>query len=71
MNFAGTDVNLSVELKLNMIVSLEGVGVAREGNGLRLQVEFEIFRLHVRYGYGEVDEVLGGVSLAGALSPQD
>jgi len=64
-------IDFAIELECNMVISLEGVGMARESDGLRLDVELEFGGLDVRYGDCEVDEVLGFVSCARALSPED
>lgn len=64
-------VDLVVELELDVVVSLERVRVAGEGERLRLDVELEIRLLDIGDGDGEVDEVLLGVGLVGALGPKD
>ena len=64
-------IDFAIELERNVVISLEGVRVAREGDGLRLDVELELGGLDVRYGDCEVDEVLSFVSCARALSPED
>ena len=42
-------VNLRVELELQVVVSLQRVGVARELERLRLQLELELGGLDIRY----------------------
>lgn len=64
-------VDLAVEFKLDMVVSLEGVRVAGEAEGGRLQVELELGSLDIRDANCQVDEVLGGFGLVGSLSPKD
>lgn len=64
-------VDLTPELELNVVISLEGVGVAGEGERLGLDIELQIRLLDIGDGDGEIDEVLGFVGLARALSPKD
>jgi hypothetical protein len=45
--------------------------VAGELERLRLQLELELGGLDIRHGDCQVDEVLCGVSLVGALGPKD
>lgn len=71
IDLARADINFTVELKLDMVVSLERVGVAREGEGLGLEVELEVCRLDVGYGDSQINEVLSCVGLVGSLSPKD
>jgi len=64
-------VNLGIEVKLELIVSLEGVRVAGEGEGGWFQVKLELGCLDIGYGDGQVDVVLRGIGRAGSLSPKD
>lgn len=64
-------VNLGIEVKRELVVSLEGVRVAGEREGGWLQVELKLGCLDVGYGDGQVDVVLCGIGRAGSLSPKD
>jgi len=64
-------VNLGVELERNLVVSLEGIRVAGKCQGSGLKVELKLGCLDIRYGEGQVDEVLSGIGLVGSLSPKD
>lgn len=64
-------VDLAIELKLDIVVSLEGIRVSGEGKGGRLEVELELGCLDVRYANGQINEVLSGLGLVGSLSPKD
>jgi hypothetical protein len=64
-------VNLRIELENYMVCSLEGFGVAVERERLFLNVDLEVFRLDIGDGDCEVDKVLCGFRLIGALSPED
>lgn len=64
-------VDLAPEGELEVVIALEGVGVAGEGKRLRLDVELDIRLLDVGHADGQVDDVLGLVGAAGALSPKN
>ncbi len=64
-------VNLGVELEFEVVVALQGVRVASEPKGLRLELQLELGGLDIRNGNGQVDEVLGRIGLVGALGPKD
>lgn len=57
-------VDLGVELEVDLVCPLEGVGVAAEAEALGLQLELEVVRLDVGDVDGEVDEVLGSITVA-------
>lgn len=62
-------VDLRVKLQLDMVRLI--ARFAREGELARLQIELEIFWLHVGHRDCQVDVILGGIGGRGALSPQD
>lgn len=64
-------VNLSVELKFEMVASFEGIGVAVKGEGLVFDVELQVCRLNIWHSDGEIDEVLFSLSLVRSLGPED
>jgi hypothetical protein len=61
VNLALLLVDLSVELELEVVVSLERVRVAGEGKSLWLEAQLQVGRFDVRYRDGEIDEVLCGI----------
>jgi len=71
VDLAVLDVDLGVELEVQLVGALQGVGEAAEGETGGLQVQLEVLLLDVGYGDGEVDIVLCGVGLIGALGPED
>ena len=71
VDLAVLGVDLGVELKLDMIVALQGVRVAVEGQGSGLQVELEALLGYIGDGDSEVDEVLLGIRAGRALGPED
>lgn len=71
INLALLLVDLSVELKLDMVVSLQGIRVAREGESLWLELKLQVGGLDIGYRDGQVDEVLSLIGLARSLSPKD
>ena len=64
-------VNLRVKLQLQEVIALERIGVAGEFEGLGLELELQLGGLDIGYGDGQVEVVLCGVSLVGALGPKD
>lgn len=64
-------VDLGVELELDMVGLLEGVGVTGECETGGLHVQLDIGRWHIGDVDGEVDKVLLGVGVGGALRPED
>jgi hypothetical protein len=54
-----------------MVGSLLCVGFAGEGEFGGLEIELHVLVGDIWYGEGEIDEVLCGVAVAGALSPED
>jgi len=71
VDLAGRNVDLIVEIELHLVIPLERLGVTGEGERLRLQIELQLGWLDIRYGDGQVDEVLFGLGLIGSLSPED
>lgn len=69
VDLARSRVNLGVELKLDMVGLLEGVGVAGEDETSGLKVELEVGSRDVGNADGEVDEVVLGVGSRRALGP--
>ncbi len=65
------DINLAPELELDVVISLEGLRVARVRDGSWLDIELEVLLLDVRHDNAEVDEVLCGIGLVGSLGPKD
>lgn len=64
-------VNLGVEFELDVVLALQGARGTGEGQGGGLEVQLQVILGYVRDGDGQVDEVLGGVGVGGALSPED
>lgn len=64
-------VNLGVEFELDVVLALQGARCTGEGQGGGLEVQLQVILGYVRDGDGQVDEVLGGVRVGGALSPED
>ena len=71
MDLAVLRVDLGVKLKLDVIVALQSVGVAIEGQGGGLQVELEALLGYIGDGDSEIDEVLLRIGAGGALGPED
>lgn len=67
----GLLVDLGVELELHVVVPLQAVGVAGEGQAGGLDVKLQAGGGHVGDGDGQVDEVLLGVRAGRALRPED
>ena len=64
------DVDLAVELELDMIRRLLGVGFAGEGQARGVEVDFAVLGRDVRGRDGEVDDVLLRGRGVGALGPE-
>jgi hypothetical protein len=64
-------VDLGVELDVELVRPLQGVGVTLEGDALGLDVELQVGGGDIGDGDGQVDEVLGSIRGAGALGPED
>lgn len=71
VDLGGLLVNLGVELELQVVSLLEGVGVAGKGQTSGLEVELEALLGHVGDGDGQVDEVLLGIGAGRALRPEN
>lgn len=71
IDLARRRVNLGVELELDMVSLLEGVGVAGEDETSGLEVELEVGSRNVGDANGEVDEVALGVGSRRALGPEN
>ena len=65
------DVDLAVEFQLDMVGRLLGVGVAGEGQGVGLEVEFEGLVGDVGGGDCEVNVITFRVTGGGALGPDN
>lgn len=64
-------VNLAVEFKLEVVVTLQCVGVALELQGRRVEVKLVLVGGNIGDGDGQVDEVLLRVGAGGALGPEN
>lgn len=71
VNFAGLDVNVGEKLELESELLLERIRIGAEVETRGLEVELEVLFLYVGNGDGEVNEVLSGIGLVGALCPKN
>ena len=71
MDLGLVGVDNAIELELDMVRPLEGVGVTGEGDALVLDVQLELILGDVGNDNGDVDEVLLGVGGGRALGPGD
>lgn len=71
VDLARRRVDLGVELELDVVGPLEGVGVASEDETSGLEVELEVGSRDVGNANGEVNEVALGVGGRRALSPEN
>ena len=71
VDLAVLDVDLAVEGELEVVGCLLGVGETLEVQAIGLEVQLEVVLLHIGNDNGEVDEVLLGVRVGRALSPED
>lgn len=71
VNLGGLVVDLSVQLEVEVVSLLEGIGVAGEGQAGGLQLELQVCGGDVGNGDGHVDVVLVGLDAGRALGPED
>lgn len=64
-------VNLGVELELEVVGPFEGIGVTGEGQAIWLEVQLQVGSRHIGNADGQVDKVLLGIDLGGALRPEN
>lgn len=71
VNLGAGDVDLLEKLELEVVIALEGSGNSGEGEACGLEVELNVVLGNVGDGNGEIDEVLLGGGVGGALGPED
>lgn len=71
VDLALSRINLGVELELEVVRLFEGVRVAGECQAGGPKVQLEVAGRHIGNANGQIDEVLLGVGLGGALRPEN